>query len=215
LQAVSQHRPSAQLPLAHWDLLEQLPPLPSGGLQMPAEHQSPGAQSASVTQSPRQAFAPQTYAPHDWVCTAGQWPAPSQDAGSVAAPAEQLPARHWLIGYAQVAALTPSQAPPQPEPSDAQAWRAPCGAPVAGAQVPTLPATSHAWHCPAQAALQHTPSTQKPEPHWSEAAQLAPFPRLGAQMPAEQKFPAAQSESTAQSPRQAVAPQTYGSHDCV
>jgi hypothetical protein len=32
-------------------------------------------------------------------------------------------------------------------------------------QVPTLPETSHAWHCPEQAALQHTPSVQIPVAH--------------------------------------------------
>src|SRR3569623_3771578 len=43
------------------------------------------------------------------------------------------------------------------------AVRLPCVAPVTGVHVPTLPATSHASHCSAQAASQHTPSTQIPE----------------------------------------------------
>jgi hypothetical protein len=56
--------------------------------------------------------------------------------------------------------VTPSQLPPQALPSVAQAARLPCGAPATAVQVPTLPATSQAWHCPPQALLQQTPSTQ-------------------------------------------------------
>ena len=60
----------------------------------------------------------------------------------------------------------PSQVPPQAEPSEVQAVRVPCGAPeVTVVQVPALPATSHAWHWPEQAALQQTPSVQMPLTH--------------------------------------------------
>jgi hypothetical protein len=58
---------------------------------------------------------------HPWVCGAGQLPAPSQEAASVATPALQLAARHDPVGYAHALALEPSQAPPQPLPSEAHA----------------------------------------------------------------------------------------------
>jgi hypothetical protein len=38
----------------------------------------------------------------------------------------------------------------------------PCGAPVTGVQMPGLPDTSHASHCPSQARSQQTPSMQWP-----------------------------------------------------
>jgi hypothetical protein len=45
------------------------------------------------------------------------------------------------------------------------AVRVPCGAPATAVQVPTLPPTSHASHCPPHDELQHTPSTQLPDEH--------------------------------------------------
>jgi hypothetical protein len=54
--------------------------------------------------------------------------------------------------------------------------RTPCGCPLESVeQVPTLPVTSHAWHWPAHALLQHTPSTQLPEPHCEAIVHAAPF----------------------------------------
>ncbi len=61
--------------------------------------------------------------------------------------------------------MLPLQLPPQEEPSLAQAERRPCGAPLTVVQVPTLPATSQAWHWLPQAELQQTPSTQLPAAH--------------------------------------------------
>ncbi len=81
---------------------------------------------------------------------------------------------------------TPLQAPPHALPSLAHAVRAPCGAPVTAEQLPTEPGTSHAWHWPPQAALQHTPSTQLPLAHWFVAEQTCPFPFLATQAPAAQ-----------------------------
>src|SRR5205814_4840954 len=43
--------------------------------------------------------------------------------------------------------------------------RAPCGPPVTGVHVPSLPLTSHASHWPSQALSQHSPSTQWPAAH--------------------------------------------------
>jgi len=82
--------------------------------------------------------------------------------------------------------ITPLQLPPQELPSVAQAARAPCGAPLTAVQVPTLPATSQAWHWLPQALLQQTPSTQLAFVHWLLALQVAPLACFGAQAPALQ-----------------------------
>jgi hypothetical protein len=67
----------------------------------------------------------------------------------------------------------PSQFPAQ-IPVPVHAARPPCVAPVTLEQVPTLPATSQAWHWPVHAALQHTPSTQWPFAHSPFVVQVAP-----------------------------------------
>ncbi len=100
-------------------------------------------------------------------------------------PALQLAAWQVVVGYVQVV-WTPSQAPPQPEPSLVQAVRAPTGAPVTGEQVPTWPARLQAWHWPPQAELQHTPSTHCPFAHWLAAVQAVPSASFGTQAPPEQ-----------------------------
>ena len=89
----------------------------------------------------------------------------------------------------------------------AQAGRPPCGAPLTPTQLPGAAAVSHASHWPSHAELQHTPSTQKPLSHSPVDAQLAPALFFGAHTPAEQNCPVEQSDSVAQVPRQAVAPQ--------
>jgi hypothetical protein len=108
---------------------------------------------------------------------------PLQLALAVATPAEQLALRHWAVGYAQALTSAPSQAPPQSDPSVAQAGRGPWGAPLTATHWPTLPATLQAWHWPPQAWLQQTPSTQFPFPHWVEAVQATPSTFLGTQAP--------------------------------
>jgi hypothetical protein len=45
-------------------------------------------------------------------------------------------------------------------------------------QVPTDPATLQAEQVPEQALLQHTSSTQKPEPHWLSVVHWVPFVSL-------------------------------------
>jgi hypothetical protein len=107
---------------------------------------------------------------------------------------------------------TPLQKPLQALPSDSQGGRAPCGWPWfgTGAHVPTEPGTSQAWHWPVQAALQHTPSTHRPDRHWFAASQPAPFTRFGSQSGALQKPFASQCASVEQVLRQAVAAQANG-----
>jgi hypothetical protein len=107
----------------------------------------------------------------------------------------------------------PSHEPPQRLPSVAQAARAPRGAPVLGAQVPTVAPPLQASHCPSQALLQQTPSTQKALPHSSFEAQFSPGARFGTQTPTLQKFPTAQSVFVVQSPRQPWLPQAKGAQD--
>lgn len=41
-------------------------------------------------------------------------------------------------------------------------------------QVPCIPGTSHASHCPPQAVLQQNPSTQLPVAHWLLAVHIDP-----------------------------------------
>ena len=93
-------------------------------------------------------LGPQVNGAHVCVCTAGHAPAPLQDSANVAVPPVQDGLRHAieLPGYVHDAGCVPSQLPAQRVPSEAQAVRVPCGAPVAGEHVPTLPATLHASH---------------------------------------------------------------------
>jgi hypothetical protein len=66
------------------------------------------------------------------------------------------------------------------------AERPPCGAPTTGAQVPTVPGLSQAWHCPVHGWLQHTPSTQLPLRQSVDAVQCWLFWPSGTQWPAMQ-----------------------------
>ena len=81
----------------------------------------------------------------------------------------------------------PLQVPPHDEPSLAQAWRTPWGAPLTAVQVPSLPVTSQASHCPSQAVLQQSPSTQLPLAHWLfDVQRPGPLAFWGTQVPAAQ-----------------------------
>jgi len=184
----------------------------------PATHVAFAAQSESRLQVLVPHELPlQALPPHELCAGAGHVPEPLHDAAWVITPDEQVWPRHWTAapGYPHCVGLLPSQAPPQAVPSEVQAWREPWGAPATLVQVPTWPGTSHAWHCPPQAALQHTPSTHRPLAHWLGPPHAAPFASAAVQMPAEQKLPDAQSASVAQLPRHAEAPHTYGLHPCV
>src|SRR5438445_163671 len=224
-------------PLAHWFAPPHAPPLANPGWHTPAAQKSPDAQSVSETQLPRHAVGPQTYGLQPCVCCAGQLPAPSQDAWSVAIPALQLAPRQIVAapGYAHAVELDPSQTPPQrlppgyaqavgsvpvqapahTEPSEAHAVRALRGAPATAVQVPTLPDSAHAWHWPVHAVSQQTASTQCCDPHWFAPPQDWPCASRGTHKPPEHHFPAVQSESATQSPLQAVAPHVNGAHVCV
>ena len=89
----------------------------------------------------------------------------------------------------QARLLVPLQDPPHGAvPPPVHAPRAPCGwvPEVVSEQTPTLPEISQASHCPPQAELQQTPSTQEPEVQLELVVQATPFPTFGAQLPALQ-----------------------------
>ena len=113
----------------------------------------PLRQSAFVAHVVRHAVLLASHAkpPHDAVATAGQLPAPSQVAGSVAVPFSHEALRHDVSGptrAAHFAGSVPSQICLLQGASSvpSQAARAPCGAPLIGRHVPRLPGTSHASH---------------------------------------------------------------------
>jgi hypothetical protein len=90
--------------------------------------------------------------------------------------------------------------------------RLPTGAPVAGEQVPAAPPTLQAAHWLVHAELQHTPSTQKPEPHWMLLVHGVPRPSRPVHALPMQVSPATQSLGAVQVVLHAVAPHTYGVH---
>jgi hypothetical protein len=107
------------------------------GAQTPPEHQNPETHPASLVQPLAQAVPPHTPGVHDCCCGAGQLPAPSQAAASVATPPAQVGALQPVpSGYAHAVRLAPSQAPPQAEPSDVHWARPFTGAPTTAEQVP-------------------------------------------------------------------------------
>ncbi len=188
----------------------QTPALPFGW-HWPATHDAFGAHCASLPHAAVAHAVPLQAAPPHESCTfAGHAAEPLHVAASVITPAEHVKARHSTAepGYAHCAASLPSHAPPQALPSEAHACRDPWGAPATLVQVPTWPGTSQAWHCPPQAALQHTPSMHCPLAHWFAPAHEPPFASRGWQTPAAQNFPDTQSASEAQLPRHACAPHT-------
>ena len=181
------------------------------GWHTPATHDAFAAHCASLLHVVVAHTAPlQAAPPHESCTIAGHAPEPLHIAASVITPVEHVEARHSTAGpgYAHCAALLPSHAPPQAVPSEAHACREPWGAPATLAQVPTWPGTSHAWHCPPQAALQQTPSTHCPLAHWFAPAQAPPFAKRGWQTPAAQKLPDTQSGSETQLQRHACGPHT-------
>jgi hypothetical protein len=121
-------------------------------------------------------------------------------------------------------------APQVPLPPHAERGVAPvafgCAGPDTAMQVPTEPETSHAWHCPPQPLLQHTPSTQLPDAHSPAAAQVVPFAFLHTPIEpaALHVYPAVAHALSQQSPEaqnplvQALAPPqvvpfaTFGTH---
>jgi hypothetical protein len=112
---------------------------------------------------------------------AGQFPLASQTAELIWVLPEQEELRHLFAGYAHVVVVVPLHCPGQAgsPPQRARAGIAVrCGAPEGTVlHVPTEPLRSHAWHWPAQARSQQTPSMQCPEEHSVSVLQTDPFVR--------------------------------------
>jgi hypothetical protein len=81
--------------------------------------------------------------------------------------------------------------------------------------VPTEPAALHSAQLPVHAELQHTPSAQKPEVHWTAVVHAAPSPDFGTHAPVWQKCVASHCASEVHEVGQAeLAPlQVNGAHD--
>jgi len=107
-----------------------------------------------------------------------QVPAPLHWPTLVCTPVEHDAEPHAVPvpGNVHAVWLVPSQyAPHVPLPVHAVRRPVVWAGPVTATQVPTLPVTSHAWHWPEHAVLQHTPSTQLLLAHSPAALQVVPF----------------------------------------
>lgn len=143
------------------------------GTQRPARQSKLAAQSATALQSARQAavVGSQAYGPQEIAEGFEQAPLPSHVPCFCI-----IPPAHAAVPQATVGPLanpphvvreTPSQylCAQSVADSASHAGRLPRGLPMTGAHAPSAPATLHASHCPVQAELQQTPSTQNPEAH--------------------------------------------------
>src|SRR5438876_697377 len=122
---------------------------------------------------------PLAVAPSAWVQASQPPPA---HAALQHTPSAQKPEVHWLAAV-QAAPRGPLgvHAPAAPQ---AGLGPAPAGRAVPGAQALAVRARSQrSQPPPAHAALQHTPSAQKPEVHWLAAVQAAPIAPLGVHAP--------------------------------
>jgi hypothetical protein len=88
--------------------------------------------------------------------------------------------------------------PAQTDPSEAHGCLPPCGAPVTGRQLPSLPTRLQASHCPVQALEQHMPSTQMLELHSLAMLHVVPVCFFRTQAPAAQYWFTLQSPSDEQ-----------------
>jgi len=184
VQAVSQHRPSTQLPDVHWPVFWHCAPLAFLAKQTAlvvsqywvVEHGWVASQPPEhLTESAHWLLVQLT------VIAVVHAPAPSHTVAVVAIPFKQLPAVHWVLlpGYWQRAGSIPLHCPAH-DPVPAHAVRAARGVPITGTQRPGVLLSLHASHCPVQALSQHTPSTQCPDPHCPSRPHAAPW----ASMPA-------------------------------
>ncbi len=186
--AVSQHKPSTQLPEAHALADEHVAPFAARISQVPAWQKFPAEQFASDVHDAAQAVVPHANGAQVVVVGAGQLPVPVQLALDVATPPAQLALRQLMeaVGYEQVARRVPLQVPPHALPSEVHASRPPTGAPETATHAPTLPATLQDSHCPVHALEQHTPSTQLPDVQESALVHVAPAVSFATQAPALQ-----------------------------
>jgi len=212
VQAVSQHTPSTQLPLAHSGPAPHTVPFAFGATHTVPMQAPPGAQSLFDAHVVLHVVAPHAYAPHDVGLAAGQLPAPSQvRAGVCVVPLhDSLP---QLVPAAQRRhAPTPSHMPSRPQLVLASGAHSLSGSvpPGTGRQMPSgwlVLLIAHATQAPTHADSQHTPSMQNRLAHSPAAAHAAPFAFAATHEPDEQMLPSAQSLLDAHVVLHAVAPQ--------
>jgi hypothetical protein len=146
------------------------------------------------------AVAPHTNGLHVVVAPAVHAPAPLHLPSACATPDAHVAAPHDVafVGYVHAVVSTPLQLPPHDEPSVVHAARAGVppvfGVPLIATQ---LPEALHAWHWPVHAALQQTPSAQKPLLHWLPPLHDAPSAPLPTHVVPLHQSPAMQSASPA------------------
>jgi hypothetical protein len=214
--AFSQHTPSTQKPLAQSPPAAQARPLPFLP-QLPLWQTLGATQSSSFAQ--RLMHSPPTQRNGLQSRTPGcrQLPRPSQVPAVVNRSPEQLCGVHKVSAGYSAQPPTPSHSPVRPH--DALPWsvhipRGSTRPSATGQQVPSRPGWLQVRHPPWHAPLQHTPSTQNPDPHWASSRQVAPL-GFGPQLPPTHNTPGAQSASLAQASAHAFAPawQPNGAHN--
>jgi hypothetical protein len=196
-------------------------PLPArltGEATQAAALQNP-LQLASVVQLVRQAVPPALhwYALHDVCVPPPQVPAPSQVEAVLAVPLAQPAAWQTVPAAYLRQAPAPSHRPSLPQLETGSASQSLCGSVPAAADVhcPSLPTPAQVWQVPLHAVWQQTPSTQKPLMQAALLVQAVPFGSAATQVPAEQKWPVAQSLFCEQDVWQAVAPHMYAPHESL
>lgn len=152
-----------------------------------------------------QFVVPHTYGLHERSAPAAHVPAASQRPATRSAPAvhESMP-QTVLTAYLRQAPM-PLHIPSSPQVAAVASAQSPCRSWPSGTlrQVPSLPATAHERHAPAQAVPQHLPCAQNIELHSSLLPQVAPIGFLP-QLPATQLLGATQSASDVHVVRQVL-----------
>jgi hypothetical protein len=112
------------------------------------------------------------------VTPALQAPLPSQVLAAVSVDPLQLPGAHSLPATYRRQAPAPSQVPSSPQVAGADSAHWSRGSSPAGTDMhaPSLPVTLQLTQAPVHSALQQTPSTQKPLPHWPPCMHARPLP---------------------------------------
>ena len=187
LQALSQHTPSVQMPLAHSTAPPQGKPF---GLSPhdPCTQVLGLMQSLSLRQGILQSVPSQMKVPHVRSSGVTQAPAPSQvDSGVTEDMLAQTPSLQWvpLSVYAQA---PPLHVPVVPHDKLSLATHLPCGSRAPSATVEQRPndvTRLQAMHAPVQLSLQHTPWAQKPVPHSLPPLHFAPGGRRPHEPPSQ------------------------------
>ena len=192
VQLFSQHTPSTHRPDTHWLAAAQmwpfciLPQLPVVTPLMVCDtHWNPSAQSWSVVQVLVHAELVQRKGEQSTSPDSRQVPCPSQVRGVFSDRPAHEEGAHTVFAGKSAHEPKPSQTPLLPHVVGALAAHADGSATPAGRgwQLPLEPVWAHETQEPAQATLQHTESTQKPEEQPSFVVQSAPLGLLP-QLPA-------------------------------